>query len=163
MTETWAEADILRQGCVRCGVALRPVNGAGDTVPFERAEHLLCDNDQIWYPPERKHYAIIASAEKDGGERIVSEILGRRARQVPVADPSETLALIAEHRLSLEHGPDGTGWRAMKIAEPDFTMLGCSCGRFYVGERRDEDEVSHWADGPTIGDAVRTCVAKIRG
>jgi hypothetical protein len=78
-----------------------------------------------------------------------------------VSDPSETLALIAEHRLSLEHGPEGTGWRAMKIAEPDFTMLGCSCGRFYAGQR-DEDEVSHWADGPTIGHAVRACVARIK-
>lgn len=53
----------------------------------------------------------------------------------PVSDPSETLALIEEYRLTLEPVALG-GWHA-KATE-------------YAGE---------W--GPTIGDAVRACVQRI--
>lgn len=54
-----------------------------------------------------------------------------------VSDPSETLALIAEHQITL--CPIGGGvWQAR------------ASGHIYVAEQ------------PTIGDAVRACVAKIR-
>lgn len=56
----------------------------------------------------------------------------------PLSDPSETLALIAEHRLNLEARGDGT-WAASR--QHSGTVL---------------------AYGPTIGDAVRACVARIK-
>jgi hypothetical protein len=60
-----------------------------------------------------------------------------RLSAVPVSDPSETLALIAEHRLNLEARGDGT-WAASR--QHSGTVL---------------------AYGPTIGDAVRACVERI--
>jgi hypothetical protein len=59
----------------------------------------------------------------------------------PVSDPSETLALMAEHRLYLAPSMDG-GWLANGV--PNF---GQQPQRFH---------------GPTIGDAVRACVARIK-
>jgi hypothetical protein len=63
-------------------------------------------------------------------------LLRDRAAARPVADPSVTLALIAEHRLSLE--PYGRRWRCFS------------------------DEGPTMAAGDTIGDAVRACVARIK-
>ncbi len=82
----------------------------------------------------------------------------------PVSDPSETprdvyhsdvmayqaletLALIAEHRLTLV--PVGPSWLA---TADKVTTLGQK-----IGLRHSE------ATGPTIGDAVRACVERIRG
>ncbi len=66
-------------------------------------------------------------------------------RHVPVSDPSETLALIAEYRLTVGPADGGrfheTGW----AADPQ------PGGTHTLG-----------ADGPTIGDAVRACVARIK-
>jgi hypothetical protein len=55
----------------------------------------------------------------------------------PLADPTETLALIAEYRLRLY--PYDGGWVA------------------------DTPASVYSAEGPTIGDAVRACVSRIRG
>lgn len=57
----------------------------------------------------------------------------------PLADPTETLALIAEHQLTvMPHEKDG--W-------------------WLSGQRFGP----HSADGPTIADAVRAAVSRIRG
>jgi hypothetical protein len=68
--------------------------------------------------------------------------LAASTRAVPVADPYETLALIAEHRLTVEPHP-----------EPGY--VGMDCWRARVGDRLP-------AIGATIGDAVRACVARIK-
>jgi hypothetical protein len=57
----------------------------------------------------------------------------------PVSDPSETLALISEHRLTVRpRGPREQGWLA------------------------DETYGANNAVGSTIGEAVRACVERIR-
>jgi hypothetical protein len=62
----------------------------------------------------------------------------------PVSDPSETLALMAQHVHKLERL--GTwGWQA-------FGDLRWSDSQMVVAR----------GDGPTIGDAVRACVAKLK-
>jgi hypothetical protein len=71
------------------------------------------------------------------------ELLDERRRLLrPVADPSETLALIAEHRLTL--APHNGGWW---VTPPDDAAL-------LVDDRAEY--------GATIGDAVRACVARIK-
>jgi hypothetical protein len=62
----------------------------------------------------------------------------RRWPERPVADPFETLALIAERRLRLTPLAARDGW---------------TC---------DVPGGTYSAEGPTIGDAVRACVARIR-
>jgi hypothetical protein len=68
-----------------------------------------------------------------------------RLTAVPLSDPTETLALIAEHELHVRptyHGQrKPTGWMAT---------------------RYDSHVIAAEAKGATIGDAVRACVARIR-
>jgi hypothetical protein len=66
------------------------------------------------------------------------------------ADPSETLALIAEHNLALIRL--GSGWVAMSAPEAWSPRL----GEVWLLQGGAE------ATGPTIGDAVRACVQRIR-
>ncbi len=68
----------------------------------------------------------------------------------PVSDPSETLALIAEHRLA--YWPWGNGWVATNAYEMHSPREG------EVSFRYD-----HCGEGPTIDDAVRACVARAKG
>jgi hypothetical protein len=60
--------------------------------------------------------------------------------QMAAEPPAETLALIAEHRLTLQ--PAATGWLVTKFGA-DRSIL-------------------QQEDGPTIGDAVRACVARMK-
>jgi hypothetical protein len=60
----------------------------------------------------------------------------------PLADPTETLALIAEHYLSLDWTSTGQ-WRAAEAFDPSRKRA--------IGF------------GPTMADAVRECVSRIRG
>lgn len=71
------------------------------------------------------------------------------ATERPVSDPSETLALIAEHRLT----PLWTGseWMVVQVTEMYYPREGDIRLRF-----------DHHAGGATIGDAVRACVQRIR-
>ncbi len=74
----------------------------------------------------------------------------RRESPFAVSDPSETLALIAEHRLA--YWPWGNGWVATNAYEMHSPREG------EVSFRYD-----HCGEGPTIDDAVRACVARAKG
>jgi hypothetical protein len=60
-------------------------------------------------------------------------------RPGPVSDPSETLELITEHRLHVRPEEDGNGWAAYGRQGPREAAV-----------------------GPTICDAVRECVRRIK-
>lgn len=79
----------------------------------------------------------------------------------PLSDPTETLALIAEHRLRLTPcrllvGPGGTMWVSPNRAHGDGHP-----GWQAIREAYGRDETAD-AFGPTIGDAVRACVERIK-
>lgn len=76
---------------------------------------------------ERREWALVTAGRK---------IAALQARlDLPHADSNETLALIAEHRLTVT--PHAGEWRCYGHGEAAFM--------------------------PTIADAVRTCVSRIRG
>ncbi len=77
---------------------------------------------------------------------------GLLALRGPVSDPSETLALIAEHRLTLVPQTGGL-WLALPA--------GTATVRDSFTIERDEWDACA-GGGSTIGDAVRECVQRIR-
>jgi hypothetical protein len=79
-----------------------------------------------------------------------------RTRAVTPADQAlETLALIAEHRLTVI--PFGSDWAAADTRNGALaTFAGASGGTIEMLH------YDHLGEGPTIGDAVRACVARIK-
>ncbi len=109
-------------------------------------------------------YRTISDEQREQFRRDAEAVVDVLDVSRPVADPSETprdvyhsdvmayqaletLALIAEHRLTL--APVGPAWLA---TADKVTTIGQR-----IGLRHSE------ASGPTIGDAVRACVERIRG
>lgn len=92
------------------------------------------------------------SSHKDGGEceecRLWTEPQSRCYSFLSGED-SETLALIAEHRLTPLNL--GDKWFVMRVTESYYPREGDIRLRF-----------EQCAEGPTIGEAVRACVARIR-
>jgi hypothetical protein len=94
-----------------------------------------------WFFP---YFARWTPGVREGVKELISAAFTARPLTArPLADPTETLALIAEYRLTVM--PDdiaGHGWQAVAPSDrPPY----------------------HFASGPSIADAVTECVSKIRG